>query len=553
MSTSLYPLTYKPGIKRDGSSFQPEYCTDGQWIRFHHGKIKKMGGLLNVCPISETLRGNYIKCFPTGDGKTLVYIGHSKGIWILTLDEDFNPTDLNKNAFGFQGPFGPDDPNTVDDSWQETIIQSATIIHNGVQNIAFLCSLIGNGINRNDPSLFLGTKPGSDKIDSYDNSAIGIDNNINGGLCYAAPYLFLYGSNGVVQYSRNEDPFNFKGGDSGRLKISADKVIYGAPIRGGSNSPSLLFWTLSSVVRVINTGTTNVEFQVDTISNSSSIISTRSVVEYDGLFFWPGTDRFYVYNGVVQEMTNNINFDYFFENVDLKYRQRIFGVRQPKYGEIRWFYPEKPDTPGRDANIPEGTITRAIIYNKKENSWYDTKITGDTGCYYEEKGKVFTYGLPFVLPTEEFYEGVDHEITPYYGVWVHDEGTTQIIRSNKPIRNEIINVPIPAYIVTPTISRAAFNPSEQGGGGTDRWVSVERFEPDFVMSDRKDKIGIRVHTKKYAQSGEISIDTVEFDGLTEKIDFRVQGRHIFFTLYFLGHSSVETGQCMISLKAGDRQ
>ena len=553
MSTSLYPLTYKPGIKRDGSTFQPEYCTDGQWVRFHHGKIKKMGGLLNACPISETRRGNYIKCFPTGDGKTTVYIGQSQGISILTLDEDFNPISLVKNAFEFKEPFGPEDPNTVDASWQKTIVQSATIIHNGVQHIAFLCSLIGNDINQNSSSLFLSTKPGPYEIKLLDNNTIGIDSNINGGLCYASPYLFIYGSNGVVQYSRNEDPFNFKGGDSGKLKISSDKVIYGVPIRGGSNSPSLLFWTLSSVVRVINTGTDKVEFQIDTISNSSSIISTRSVVEYDGLFFWPGTDRFYVYNGVVQEMVNNINFDYFFDNVDLRYRQRIFGVRQPKYGEIWWFYPEKLDAPGRDETIPEGTITRAIIYNKKENSWYDTKITGDAGCYYEEKGKVLTYGLPFVVPTEEFYEDLDHAIVPYYGVWVHDTGTTQIIRSENPVRGEIINVPIPAYIVTPTISRAAFNQSEQGGQGVDRWVSVERFEPDFVMSDRTDKIGIRVHTKKYAQSAEVSIDPVEFDGITEKIDFRVQGRHIFFTLYFLGHSSVETGQCMISLKAGDRQ
>ncbi len=552
MSTILYPLTYKPGIKRDGSTFQPEYCTDGQWVRFAHGKIKKMGGLLNACPISETRRGNYIKCFPIGDGKILVYIGHSQGIAMLTLDEEFNPT-AKTEIFTFGDPFGPDDSGVVDDSWQKTIVQSATIIHNGVQNIAFLCSLIGDDINQNSPSLFLSTKPGSSAINKYTNSDAGIDNNINGGLCYASPYLFLYGSNGLVQYSRNENPFNFKGGDSGTLKISSDKVIYGAPIRGGSNSPSLLFWTLSSVVRVINTGNANVEFQIDTISNSSSIISTRCVVEYDGLFFWLGTDRFYVYNGVVQETVNNVNFDYFFDNVDLRYRQRIFGVRQPKYGEIWWFYPEKPDAPGRDENIPEGTNTRAIIYNKKENSWYDTKITGDAGCYYEEKGKVLTYGLPFVVPTEEFYEGVDHEIVPYYGVWVHETGNTQIIRSGKPVNGEIINVPIPAYIVTPMISRTVFNPSEQGGQGVDRWVSVERFEPDFVMSDPTDKIGIRVYTKKYAQSFEESIDTIEFDGTTEKVDFRVQGRNVFFTFYFVGHSSIEVGQCMIGLRPGDRQ
>lgn len=30
-ASNLYPLTYKPGIKRDGTAFQPEYCTAGQY------------------------------------------------------------------------------------------------------------------------------------------------------------------------------------------------------------------------------------------------------------------------------------------------------------------------------------------------------------------------------------------------------------------------------------------------------------------------------------------------------------------------------------------
>ena len=36
------PLLYKAGILRDGTTFQDEYCIDGQWIRFVGGKIKKM-------------------------------------------------------------------------------------------------------------------------------------------------------------------------------------------------------------------------------------------------------------------------------------------------------------------------------------------------------------------------------------------------------------------------------------------------------------------------------------------------------------------------------
>ena len=47
MADYIFPLTYKAGINRDGSAFQPEYCNDGQWIRFNEGKVKKIGGVIS--------------------------------------------------------------------------------------------------------------------------------------------------------------------------------------------------------------------------------------------------------------------------------------------------------------------------------------------------------------------------------------------------------------------------------------------------------------------------------------------------------------------------
>ncbi len=48
MANNLYPILYKPGIQRDGTVFQREYCSDGQWIRFYRGKAKKMGGMQSL-------------------------------------------------------------------------------------------------------------------------------------------------------------------------------------------------------------------------------------------------------------------------------------------------------------------------------------------------------------------------------------------------------------------------------------------------------------------------------------------------------------------------
>ena len=48
MEKNLYPLLFKPGIKRDGTLFQSEYCTDGQWVRFQRGTAKKIGGMRSI-------------------------------------------------------------------------------------------------------------------------------------------------------------------------------------------------------------------------------------------------------------------------------------------------------------------------------------------------------------------------------------------------------------------------------------------------------------------------------------------------------------------------
>ena len=43
----MFPITYKPGILRDGSPFQGSYSTGGQWVRFFRGQPQNIGGMRN--------------------------------------------------------------------------------------------------------------------------------------------------------------------------------------------------------------------------------------------------------------------------------------------------------------------------------------------------------------------------------------------------------------------------------------------------------------------------------------------------------------------------
>ena len=513
MADYIFPLTYKAGLNRDGTAFQPEYCNDGQWIRFNEGKVKKIGGVISPgrLGIYNFEKVKAITLLPNNDAdKINVYLASEQKIFTFTITQDFT----NKSEITEIKSFAPSSAR---------LFQSTVVIDDNVKKILFLETYNAQNIAANTKCKLYQVKITNNAITEVNQTSF--DNQVSGGMCYAAPHLFLYGENGYVQYSKAGNPLNFRGEDgAGSQTISNDKVIYAAPIRGGSNSPSLLFWTLSKVVRLTNTSEgEKVELQRDVVSNSSSILSSRCVAEYDGLFFWIGTDRFFVYNGVVQEMVNNSSINFFFDNLDYKNRQLVFSVINPRFGEIWWFYPEKDQD---EHNVKN---TRALIYNKRENSWYDTAISRDCGIFSNDFGFMITYGFSFQAENFNKY------------LWKHEVG-------EKEIAGEEINAPIVSSVTTPFISQAAFN-SKDPMNGIDRFLELRRIEPDFVMNDKTKELQVRVNTKRYAQSAISSSDAITFTGETERIDTREQGRAISLT--FSSEHDFRMGNIMLQLASGD--
>jgi hypothetical protein len=90
-------------------------------------------------------------------------------------------------------------------------------------------------------------------------------------------------------------------------------------------------------------------------------MSSNSVVEMDGTFYWMGVDRFYQYNGQVSVLPNDKNVNWLFDNLNFEQRQKVWATKIPRYNEIWFFYP-------RSTNIE---CTDAIIYNVKDKIWYD--------------------------------------------------------------------------------------------------------------------------------------------------------------------------------------
>lgn len=522
-TTYILPLTYKAGINRDNTDFQPEYCNEGQWIRFNEGKVNKIGGMRSPGVIDQELDASYVSSInllphPTDNNKKVVYIAGSK-LAKIEIKSDFS------------GPITKRQLTTVNNLPANILWQTQVLIDDNIQKMLFLATDNAKNISQSTQCKLYAVSTKQTNVNVTEVSQASFNVQVTGGMCWAAPFLFLYGDNGYVQYSVSGQPLNFDhSGETGKQIISDDKVVYAAPIRGGSNAPSVLFWTLSKVVRLTNTAEGNTpEFQKDTISNSSSILSSRSVAEYDGLFFWIGTDRFFVYNGVVQEMHNNVSMDFFFDNIDMNHRQKVFATINPRFGEIWWFYPEK----GQDQNNVRNT--RALIYNKRENSWYDTAISRDCGVFSSDIGSMITYGKSMTTVSDQTY------------LWRHETGINEVAGTEQAT-DSYINNGILSSVTTPYISQAAFN-TQSPMQGVDRLLFLQAVEPDFKMADKTKEIILRVNTKRYAQENLTISSPTTFTGETLWVDTWIQGRAISLT--FSSEHDFQMNNIMLEMADGD--
>ena len=354
------------------------------------------------------------------------------------------------------------------------------------------------------------------------------DNNvsISGGVVMLHPYLFVYGNYGLIKNSSAGDFNNWTAADANETSVSTGKVIKGLPLRGGTTSPAGLFWTTDSVVRVSYSPTTvggaTFYWRYDLITSQSSIMSSQCVVEYDGIFYWAGVDRFLMYNGVVQEVPNTQNMNWFFDNVNYNQRQKVWCTKVPRWGEIWWFYPRGDAT----------ECTDAIIYNVREKCWYDA------GEALGARRSAGTFSEVFRFP---IWGGTEPNSTGKYTLWQHETGTNRIYLNTVSA--------IDSYFETPTLGAMTGLVGSNQGAGDNLWTRCERVEPDFVQSEQ---MYLVVTGKGYADDTDQPSDPYYFDDTTLKVDMREQRREM--RLRFGSNTQngdYYAGRILLSLETGD--
>lgn len=356
----LFTLVSSAGVRRDGTELDSDFYSDVVWTRFQRGKPRKMGGYRQLSgQLNAPIRSVFV------DSRGGIITAHYMGKWGVQrqLLSGASATGLtDRTPVGF----APNDAFT----WSQAVMYSSTggsysaLIAAATPDLLDLTSDTGGSVYAGDVS---GTEPLTPVSDGSGPLSV------SGGVCVLQPFLTVYGSNGLIRNSNANDFSAATGWSTGTgyansANVAGTKIVHGAPVRGGSASPAGLFWALDAVIRMSFVGGTKI-FQYDTLSQPTSIMGKKTVVEHDGKFFWIGTDRFLMYNGVVQELPNQMNANYFFDNLNYAHRNKVWGAKIARFGEIWWFYPRGTAT----------ECTDAVIFNYVENTWYDAVATRSAG------------------------------------------------------------------------------------------------------------------------------------------------------------------------------
>ncbi len=350
---NLTQLT-QPGIKRDGTDFDSPFYQDGQWLRFQRGRPRKIGGYRGM---TNLLTGPVRNAFVDSRAGT------------NTL-HTFSPWGVQRLEFDSQGNGGAVVDRTPSGFTRNDLLRwTADRMFSGAGSpyTALMCAAtpdIADIASDTGGRLYYGDITATAALAQASDAGGPIS--VSGGCVVLQPFLFVYGSNGLIRNTIANPDLSvataWSGTNSNTANVAGTKIIKGLPVRGGSTSPAGLFWALDSLLRVTFVGGTAI-WRYDTISTSINVLSGNGIVEYDGNYYWVGTDRFFMYNGVVQELPNQMNFNWFFDNLNIAQRQKVWALKIPKYGEIWWFFPFGSAT----------ECTHAICYNVRENTWYDNR------------------------------------------------------------------------------------------------------------------------------------------------------------------------------------
>lgn len=495
---TVYTLIPEPGIKRDGTNLDADNCSDGQWVRFQRGRAKKIGGFRRI---TSGLANTCNKVITWSSlGLTSIFAMSTSKIQSVQVDANLVGSGVyDRTPAGFAT--ATTNQWSADTQYDDAVGSQNTII------VAHCAQTLANIDDTTTSKPYWALADGSTLFQSITDAPA-----VSGGIFCLPPYTCAFGSNGDFHWSDINLPQTWEGstvpGDAGGDRITGSKIVKGLPLNAGRLAG--LLWSLDSVLRMDYVGGQAI-WSFSTITTKSSVLSSNSIVEYDGMYYWIGMDRFLYFDSAVHELPNDMNRNWFFDNLNYAQRQKVWAEKNTRFGEIWWHFPYGDST----------VCNQVIIFNVREKSWYDTSLTRSAGMY----SALLRYPV-MANETGELYQ--------------HEFGWDAIVGDAQDA--------IQSYYTTQNFGLPTGGVGTAQQGPTN-WSRLTRVEPDHLQEGN---LTMTVLTQEFAQSPVVESDAHNIAPDTERVDLRVQGRHLqlkFSSQSVGGH--FEAGRVIIHTELGD--
>ena len=179
-------------------------------------------------------------------------------------------------------------------------------------------------------------------------------------------FVFCFGCNELasitinpmlIRWSDQEDATNWlpaATNQSGDLILSNGTQIVAAK----QSRQEVLVWTDAALYALQYVGAP-VVWNAQLVGENISIASQNAVAYANGVAYWMGRDKFYMYDGRTQPLQCNLR-KFVFNDFNEEQYEQVFAGTNESYHEIWWWYCSS------DSNVSD----RYVVYNYLEQVWY---------------------------------------------------------------------------------------------------------------------------------------------------------------------------------------
>jgi hypothetical protein len=141
---------------------------------------------------------------------------------------------------------------------------------------------------------------------------------------------------------------------AGSYRLSHGSTIVGAL----QTRQEILVWTDAAIYAMQYLGPPNV-YGFTLLADNISIVSPNAMATANGVVYWMGVDKFYVYSGRVETLPCAVR-TYVFSDINRDQFAQCFAGTNEGFSEAWWFY----------CSADSDTINRYVIFNYLDRVWY---------------------------------------------------------------------------------------------------------------------------------------------------------------------------------------